>query len=232
MPVTNFNFVYPNVPYHSRTHFTSRPLSIEKVPEWLAAAHGQLTHLKCKGIKTLAATGGLKMTREQKKQLDMTTRIPCKHCDNAAITAKPVPKARADPPLERRAGVVNADLSGQYIASAGGKHWILGIKEQHSGVTALAFLKNKGTDVPDGIKRAILELQEKYRVRVTVLKSDRGGEFINRTVEEWLHEQGIRHEPTSAESPQKNGIIERHWGIIIPRAKAMLAAADVLGGRG
>jgi transposase InsO family protein len=47
---------------------------------------------------------------------------------------------------------------------------------------------------------------------VKKIRSDNGSEFKNLQVEEYLEEEGIRHEFSASYTPQQNGVVERRIG--------------------
>jgi transposase InsO family protein len=47
---------------------------------------------------------------------------------------------------------------------------------------------------------------------VKKIRSDNGSEFKNLQVEEYLEEEGIKHEFSTPYAPQQNGIVERRTG--------------------
>ena len=79
------------------------------------------------------------------------------------------------------------------------------------------------------LKEAILTMVRVYKVKLQTLRSDRGTEFISHEMSQWLISLGIRHLPTDPESSKRNGMVEVHvvWRIVVPRAKAMLATANM-----
>ena len=57
---------------------------------------------------------------------------------------------------------------------------------------------------------------------VTHVRSDNGSEFRNTNVEEFLDEEGIKHEFSAPYTPQQNGIVERKNRTLIEAARTML----------
>jgi transposase InsO family protein len=54
------------------------------------------------------------------------------------------------------------------------------------------------------------------------MRSDNGMEFKNTNVEEFLNEEGIKHEFSAPYTPQKIGIVERKNRTLIEGARTML----------
>jgi transposase InsO family protein len=59
--------------------------------------------------------------------------------------------------------------------------------------------------------------------RVQILRSDRGGEFINHDLGDFLKREGIEHCTSPPREPHSNGrLIERLFGTIVPRLRNVL----------
>lgn len=54
------------------------------------------------------------------------------------------------------------------------------------------------------------------------LRTDGGKEFCNRAVDDFLLNNGIKHEFSTPRAPQQNGYIERQNRTVLESAKAML----------
>jgi transposase InsO family protein len=61
-----------------------------------------------------------------------------------------------------------------------------------------------------------------FELKVKKIKSDNGSEFKNLQVEEFLEEEGIKHEFFSPYTPQKNGVVEKKNRTLIDTARTML----------
>jgi transposase InsO family protein len=57
---------------------------------------------------------------------------------------------------------------------------------------------------------------------VKKIRSDNGSEFKNLQVEEYLEEEGIKHEFSAPYMPHKNGVVETKNRTLIDMAKTML----------
>jgi transposase InsO family protein len=53
-------------------------------------------------------------------------------------------------------------------------------------------------------------------------RSDNGYEFNNLQVEEYLEEEGIKHEFSAPYTPQQNGVVERKNRTLIDMTRTML----------
>ena len=62
-------------------------------------------------------------------------------------------------------------------------------------------------------------------VKLKRIRSDNGGKFLGKTLENWLEEKGIVHELSPLMTPQCNGVAERYNRTIIETVRTMLADA-------
>jgi transposase InsO family protein len=70
---------------------------------------------------------------------------------------------------------------------------------------------------------AELELNQKLKA----FRSDRGGEFNSRAVEDFCQEHGIKHNTTTGYSPQQNGVVERRNQTVVEMARCLLKSTRV-----
>jgi transposase InsO family protein len=74
------------------------------------------------------------------------------------------------------------------------------------------------------LKRA----QNEFELKVKKIRSDNGSEFKNLQVEEYLEEEGIKHEFSAPYTPQQNGVVERKNRKLIDMARTMLGEYKTL----
>jgi transposase InsO family protein len=63
--------------------------------------------------------------------------------------------------------------------------------------------------------------------KVKEMRSDNGGEYINKELNNFFKEKGIKHETSPAYTPQFNGMAERYNQTINDKARTNLIAADL-----
>jgi hypothetical protein len=72
------------------------------------------------------------------------------------------------------------------------------------------------------LKRFLRRAQNEFELKVKKIRSDNGFEFKNLQVEEYLEEEGIKHEFSAPYTPQQNGVVERKNRTLIDMARTML----------
>ncbi|GJW57601.1 retrovirus-related pol polyprotein from transposon TNT 1-94 [Tanacetum coccineum] len=63
--------------------------------------------------------------------------------------------------------------------------------------------------------------------QVTTVRTDKGTEFLNKTLHAYFAKEGIRHETSTARTPKQNGVVERRNRTLVEAARTMLSAAKV-----
>jgi transposase InsO family protein len=64
--------------------------------------------------------------------------------------------------------------------------------------------------------------QNEFDVKIKRVRSDNRTEFKNTNIEEFLDEEGIKHEFLVSYTPQQNGVVERKNRTLIEVTRAML----------
>jgi transposase InsO family protein len=72
------------------------------------------------------------------------------------------------------------------------------------------------------LKRILRRAQNEFELKIKKIRSDNGFEIKNLQVEEYLEEEGIKHESSTPYTLQQNGIVERKNRTLIDMARTML----------
>nr|AAO37495.1 putative polyprotein [Oryza sativa Japonica Group]AAS01921.1 putative polyprotein [Oryza sativa Japonica Group] len=107
-----------------------------------------------------------------------------------------------------------------YISIGGNKYGFV-IVDDFSRFTWVYFLHDK-SEAQDVFKRFTKQAQNLYDLTIKRVQSDNGGEFKKTQVEEFLDEEGIKHEFSAPYDPPQNGIVERKNRTLIEAARAIL----------
>ena len=106
--------------------------------------------------------------------------------------------------------------------SIGNKKYCLVIVDDYSRYCWVFFLKLKSETQQTFIDFAN-EQQRQHEVTIKVIRSDNGSEFKNYTLNDWLSDEGIKHQYSAAYTPQQNGVAERKNRTLMDMARSMLA---------
>jgi transposase InsO family protein len=121
-------------------------------------------------------------------------------------------------PLE----LLHMDLFGvvAYFSIKGSKYGLV-IFDDFSRFTWVFFLQDK-SETQSTLKHFLWRAQNEFELKVKKIRSDNGSEFKNLQVEEYLEEEGIKHEFSAPYTPQQNGVVERKNVTLIDMARTML----------
>ncbi|KAK1667120.1 hypothetical protein QYE76_055279 [Lolium multiflorum] len=119
--------------------------------------------------------------------------------------------------------LLHVDLFGPVThASLGAKKHCLVIVDDYSRYTWVYFLKMKDETQQIFIDFAT-EVQRQHNLLIMAIRSDNGSEFKNYTLNDFLSDEGIRHQYSAAYTPQQNGVAERKNRTLMDMARSMMA---------
>jgi transposase InsO family protein len=193
--------------------------------------HNRLGHRDPKAIQLLEQ----QLESFQIKQCQ--TRQICECCIQAKLTTKPLPKKSetrtnavldivhtdvCGPMQTLTLDIVHTDVCGpmQTLTPSGRKYFMTMI-DDFSKYTIIYLLKNK-SEVPDKIKEYVKLVQTKFNKTPKVIRSDRGGEYVNETLTQFFKNEGITPQFTVPYTPQQNGVAERKNRYLTEMTRAML----------
>jgi transposase InsO family protein len=98
---------------------------------------------------------------------------------------------------------LHMDLFGPvaYISIGGSKYGLV-VVDDFSHFTWVFFLQDK-SETQETLKRFLRRAQNEFELKVKKIRSDNGSEFKNLQVEEYLEEEGIKHEFSAPYTPQQ-----------------------------
>nr|GEY82133.1 hypothetical protein [Tanacetum cinerariifolium] len=114
------------------------------------------------------------------------------------------------------------------VACLKGKHHKASfVTDDFSRFSWTFFLKYKD-ETSRILRNFITETENLKDLKVKIIKSDNGGEFMNKEMDEFCSRKGIKREFSNARTPQQNGVAERRNQTLIEAARTMLADAKLL----
>jgi transposase InsO family protein len=121
-------------------------------------------------------------------------------------------------PLE----LLHMDLFGPvaYLSITRSKYGLV-IVDDYTCFTWVFFLQDKGK-TQGTLKRFLRQAQNEFDLRIKKIRSDNSTKFKNLQVEEYLEEEGIKHEFYALYTPQQNIVVERKNRTLINMARTML----------
>nr|GEZ50707.1 hypothetical protein [Tanacetum cinerariifolium] len=80
-------------------------------------------------------------------------------------------------------------------------------------------------ETPEVLKEFITMIQRNIQALVITVRTDRGIEFLNKTLNAFFKEEGIEHQTSTARTPEQNSVVERRNHTLVEAARMMLSAS-------
>ncbi|GJW80969.1 retrovirus-related pol polyprotein from transposon TNT 1-94 [Tanacetum coccineum] len=136
-------------------------------------------------------------------------------------------KSKTIPSSKGRLNLLHMDLCGPMrVASINGKKYILVIVDDYSRYTWTLFLRSKD-ETPEVLKDFLTMIQRNLQALVISVRTDRGTEFLNKTLNAFFKEEGIEHQTSTPRTPEQNGVVERQNRTLVEAARTMLSASKL-----
>ncbi|CAI7830821.1 unnamed protein product, partial [Closterium sp. NIES-54] len=153
---------------------------------------------------------------------------PCLPCVEGRQRA--TPQSSSYPPMTAPLQNLHMDVWGPpRVSGQGCKRYFLLVVDDYTRYTTVFLLCSNGQVVDvliPWIRTVRLQLRERFSTDLPVLRlhSDRG-EFSSDLLRDFCHGEGILQSFTLPDSPQKNGIAERHIGYVMEVARTSMIHA-------
>nr|GEV65632.1 Gag-Pol polyprotein [Tanacetum cinerariifolium] len=126
---------------------------------------------------------------------------PCSSCELSKAKRSSF-KSKVVSSSKGRLNLLYIDLCGPMrVASINGKKYILVIVEDYSRYTWTLFLRSKD-ETPDVLKDFLTMIQRNLQALVITIRTDRGTEFLKKTLNAFFEEKGIEHQTSTARTPE------------------------------
>ena len=127
----------------------------------------------------------------------------------------------------RRLEVIHMDLCGPLQEpSSGGSRYIATFLDGYSKLSVVQPIKTKSA-AAEVVRATLNRLETWSGERVKTIRTDRGREYLNAELSDYLTDKGIVHQTTAPYTPEQNGAAERLNRTLLERARAMLEDADL-----
>ncbi|GKB62476.1 retrovirus-related pol polyprotein from transposon TNT 1-94 [Tanacetum coccineum] len=161
--------------------------------------HRRLSHLNFDYINLLSKKDvviGLPKLKYVKDQL-------CSSCEVSKAKRSSF-KTKVVPSSKGRLNLLHMDLCGPMrVASINGKKYILVIVDDYSRYTWTLFLRSKD-ETPEVLKDFLTMIQQNLQALVIYVRTDRGIQFLNKTLYAFFKEEGIKHQNSTPRTPKQN----------------------------
>ena len=201
----------------------------------LSLWHHRLAHVNVSGIKSMASRGVVKGVVLKS---DNTEHI-CDGCILGKSHRTPIPRqshSRAKNVLD----LVHSDVLGPLeVDSVGGSKYFISFIDDHSNWVTVYTMRKKSEALNRFIQfkqyaethtnRKLVKLHvhethgsDSAMMKLKVLRSDNGGEYLSNKFKQYLDDNGIHHELSVTYTPQQNGVAERMNRTLLDLVRSML----------
>ena len=123
--------------------------------------------------------------------------------------------------------LIHSDVWGPSpITTSSSIRWFVTFINDCTCMTWLYLLKQKD-DVFSVFQFFHTLIQTQFSAKIHILRSDNGGEYVNKKFQDYFATHGLLHETSCAQTPQQNGVAERKNQLILETAHALLLGAHV-----
>ena len=190
-------------------------------PTPLELWHARLGHVGEDAIKYLASkrlVEGLVFNDNSKGE------PPCNVCPQAKQPRRhfPASSSQASRPME----LVHSDLMEMPITSRGGARYVVTLLDDHSRLSMTTCVARKSMTV-DAIADGLAHMEMISGHRTSRLRSDNGGEYTSRRLQQLLKTKNVIHEVSAPYTPEQNGRAERLNRTLMDRVRAMMIHSGV-----
>ena len=182
--------------------------------------HRRFGHLGYDNLAKLAASGMVTGMNVPANAFSEASAAVCHPCVMAKHSRDPFPHSdsKSTQPLQ----LVHMDVCGPLqVPSLGGTRYFATYLDDYSKLSIIQPIARKSDVTP--ITRDILTFLETHcGHQVKAVRTDGGGEYVNKELDSFFAEKGIAHQQTVAYTPQQNGKAERLNRTVLERTRAML----------
>ncbi|GJU19042.1 retrovirus-related pol polyprotein from transposon TNT 1-94 [Tanacetum coccineum] len=119
---------------------------------------------------------------------------------------------------KRRLQLLHMDLCGPMrVESINGKKYVLVIVDDYPRYTWTHFLRAKD-ETPEVLIDFLRLVQRGLHAQVRTVRTDKGTEFLNKTLHAYFAKEGIRHETSVSRTPEQNSVVERRNRTLVEAA--------------
>ena len=190
--------------YLSTHHDTTRSSKVAAaLTVSLDVWHQRLAHVHTDGIRDMVRKNVVKGINT-----NVSEKLPvCEGCVHGKSTRASVPKQGG----ERASGLlhlVHTDVCSFPEESHGGSKYFVTFVDDYTRFSWVYSIAAK-SDVFQTFKRWKTMVENQFDVKLKVLQSDNGGEYVSDEMGNYLEDNGIVARPTTPHNPHQNGVAER-----------------------
>lgn len=186
--------------------------------------HDRLGHLNFQDLLRMYSKGLTKDMEVVSKKLRF-----CLSCAEAKQTKSKQPTVDTSDaaPTDEVGAVLGVELKTDILpADRNGNKHMLTVVDYGSSYNRVYLLQTKG-EAPKRFMEFLPEIERQYGLRVKVVRSDGGGEFLGHEFAAYCMRHGIKQQSTLPDSSASNGKVERMHRTLMNSGRAMLWASGL-----
>ncbi|KAA0067938.1 gag/pol protein [Cucumis melo var. makuwa] len=180
--------------------------------------HLRLDHINLDRIGRLVKNGLLNKLKDDSLP-------PCESCLEGKMTKRPFTGKdyRAKEPLE----LIHSDLCGPMnVKARGGFEYFISFIDDYSRYGYLYLMEHK-YEALEKFKEYKTEVENLLSKKIKILRSDRGGEYMDLRFQDYMIEHGIQSQLSAPGTPQQNGVSERRNRTLLDMVRSMMSYAQL-----
>lgn len=187
------------------------------IHEW----HSVLGHRDIEVVKTLATGKHVEGVTFGKCTAECSNKLNCEICLQGKMSRIKFPK-RSENRANDLLQLVHSDVCGpMQTLSPSGKRYVLTFIDDFSRYTTVYLLAAK-SETLSRFKEYVEICKTMFGRKPKFIRSDNGGEYVNKQFTEYLQQEGIQQQKTAPYTPQQNGLAERKNRTLIEMARCMI----------
>nr|GEZ28783.1 ribonuclease H-like domain-containing protein [Tanacetum cinerariifolium] len=150
----------------------------------------------------------------------------CSSCELGKAKQKSF-QSKITPSSKRGLQLLHMDLCcPMRVSSINGKKYVLVIIDDYYRYTWTHFFRSSD-ETPEVLIDFLRLVQRGLHAQVRTVRTDKGMEFLNKTLHAYFVAEGINHQTSFARTPKQNGVVERQNRTLFEAARTILSAAKV-----
>ncbi|CAI7882150.1 unnamed protein product [Closterium sp. NIES-54] len=179
--------------------------------------HARLAHV---GMDTIKSSLKNEVAIGLDLKLATGAASPCVSCVGGKLAQHTFPNQGSD--TDNVLAVVHIDLSGPFrVAAKDGSLYFLLLKDRKTRFVWVRPVAKK-SDVLLEFQKWLVLVERQTKKSVLMLRSDRGGEFLEKKFTDFVDGKGIVHDLICPYTPQQNGMAEREMRTVVESVRTML----------
>ncbi|GKA05769.1 retrovirus-related pol polyprotein from transposon TNT 1-94 [Tanacetum coccineum] len=82
-------------------------------------------------------------------------------------------------------------------------------------------------ETPEVLKDFIMMIQRNLQAQVITVRTDKGTEFLNKTLHAYFKDQGIEHQTSTPQTPEQNCVVKKRNRTLVEATRTMLSASKL-----